>query len=70
MTAIIKSTKRKRRVCPIIGSFISVAKGRPTGTLVKVSLTAGTSDKKKLNDHRKFSKYRAFVLLFFVACSQ
>lgn len=51
--------KRTRRVCPIIGSLISFAKGDPTGIRVNVSLIVGTHDKKKLNDKRKFSKYLA-----------
>ena len=60
-----KSSKITRRVCPMIGSLMSLAKGCPIGTRVNVSLTVGTSDRKKLNDNRKFSKYRAFLLSFY-----
>jgi Na+-driven multidrug efflux pump len=43
---------------------MSLASGWPTGTLVNVSLTVGTRERKKLNDSKKFSKYLALLLSF------
>lgn len=53
---MIKSINKMRSVFAITGCFMSLASGCPSGTLVNVSLTVGTRDKKKLNDNQKFSK--------------